>query len=412
MSTSPLDRPLASWTADDVQRLIDGAVEEGQRVEYKELLDLRSRSDRLEALKDLTGPANAVGGWVIFGVPEKKLSDGRVVPGPITPLRDASIQDRLADIAAAGVSPPLNVEMRRIDAPEGFVLVCHVAARSGAPHMIQAYGENCYYRRYGRSTRPIPPDELERMFAELANRERSIVDRLREVPIISRLEGLPGNLVETYPREASPEPRAMWISLIAVPIDAPPVVLKITHDVLESLSQLGGRYLDIGSLFTPDVHGVTADYVEHTRLRLRYRVYRSGIIEIGQGENPGSDGLLIESGWLVRYADNFVRFAGAAYRAIDYAGRVRLYLAFDDGASARLGRGGGLPRHHEPILNADPASSFSDTTVDAMLGESESVIRPLMDWLWTCFGLDRCRLYQDDGTLSEATKLQLHLAGA
>ena len=72
-----LVKPLAEWTAADVQALIDQTVDEAQRLEYKHELDLEPRRNRLEACKDTSGVANATGGVIIYDVAERELDDGR-----------------------------------------------------------------------------------------------------------------------------------------------------------------------------------------------------------------------------------------------------------------------------------------------------------------------------------------------
>jgi hypothetical protein len=54
-----LSKPLTDWTAEDVTALVDERVEEGQRLEFKRELNLETRSQRVEAAKDVSGMANA-----------------------------------------------------------------------------------------------------------------------------------------------------------------------------------------------------------------------------------------------------------------------------------------------------------------------------------------------------------------
>src|SRR4051812_3109173 len=87
---SPLDKRLSEWTSADVERLVAHQVDEGQRLDYKRELHLSSRAEKAEAAKDVSGMANAIGGWILYGVAEETLTDRRVVPRRVEPLRDGS----------------------------------------------------------------------------------------------------------------------------------------------------------------------------------------------------------------------------------------------------------------------------------------------------------------------------------
>ena len=76
-------------TAEHLQRLFDARVAETVSLEYKRELDLGSRSQRLETLKDLTGMANGGGGTVLYGIAEASRAD--TVPDAVYPLTDLKV---------------------------------------------------------------------------------------------------------------------------------------------------------------------------------------------------------------------------------------------------------------------------------------------------------------------------------
>lgn len=98
-------KPLEAVTEGDLKLLIDGAVAEGRRIEFKRDLPGRRDDDKREFLADVTSFANAAGGDLIFGMDE---SGG--VAASITPIAEA---DADAELRGAGASARSSGRQRR-----------------------------------------------------------------------------------------------------------------------------------------------------------------------------------------------------------------------------------------------------------------------------------------------------------
>ncbi len=148
----------------DLVALVDSAIPEGQRLEYKMELHLDKRDQRREALKDLTGMANGGGGTVVFGIAE--TDQDPPAAGEVTPLEDATLVGRLEDIVQDGTSPPLLVEYSSVPcAAGGFVLVVDVERSPLGPVMVEGYGEARYFSRAGTRTSPMSEQQVRDAYA-------------------------------------------------------------------------------------------------------------------------------------------------------------------------------------------------------------------------------------------------------
>ncbi len=70
------NKPLAEIEENDLQELIDTAVRESKDLDYKESLSVELPSEKKEFLSDVSSFANAIGGYLIYGVKENKEDSG------------------------------------------------------------------------------------------------------------------------------------------------------------------------------------------------------------------------------------------------------------------------------------------------------------------------------------------------
>ena len=142
------DEELEAW----VRNLVDDQVSEGPRLDYKQAISLKSERERLEAAKDISSFANEIGGTIIYGIPEDKKSDEIAIPlrpYGIAPIPD--LESRLENIYIDSISPHLpEWRVRKIELtedPQKVVYVVWVPESWVGVHMVEAYGDQKYYRR-------------------------------------------------------------------------------------------------------------------------------------------------------------------------------------------------------------------------------------------------------------------------
>ncbi|MGH9026974.1 MAG: ATP-binding protein [Acidimicrobiia bacterium] len=176
-------------------------IPEGPSVEYKETLDLGSRSERREFLKDLTGMGNGGGGTVMYGIREG--SGDYPVADEILPLSDWSLVGIAEDVVRAGTRPPLLMEQATIPMDTGYVLCIDVQPSPLGPYMVETYGDSRYYMRRGRSVEPMTEHDVRDAYA-LATRardHRSDVWEGHGMPIVPATSDVPWVTVSAVPEE-------------------------------------------------------------------------------------------------------------------------------------------------------------------------------------------------------------------
>lgn len=142
------DEELEAW----VRHLVDDKVSEGPRLDYKQTISLKSEKERFEAAKDISSFANEKGGAIIYGVPEDKKSDEIAIPlKPYGIDLTPDLESRLENIYIDSIAPCLpEWRIRRvklIEYPQKEVYVAWVPESWVGVHMVQAYGDQRYYRR-------------------------------------------------------------------------------------------------------------------------------------------------------------------------------------------------------------------------------------------------------------------------
>ena len=154
---------LETW----IQHLVTDECPESMTLEYKAEQSFNNRA-RLEIAKDVSSFANTRGGTIIYGIPERRISDGmeeKAIPASeygIQPISDFEI--RLENAVTEVISPRLpDLWIKRVPIPRrpGHVVyvVWHPESWLG-PHMVQASGEQSYYKRGLRRTIKMTEPEI------------------------------------------------------------------------------------------------------------------------------------------------------------------------------------------------------------------------------------------------------------
>jgi len=156
----------------DIQELIESETEESITLEFKQQLPQGGDEDRREFLYDVAAMANAAGGFLIFGIAEKRDVQGKPtgVAGQIAGLDSANVPAevaRLDNMIRDGLTPRLTgVMSRMVVQPEGTVLVLSIPRSWNAPHMVSFKQVNKFYGRVASGKYPMSVDEIRRAFSQ------------------------------------------------------------------------------------------------------------------------------------------------------------------------------------------------------------------------------------------------------
>lgn len=166
-----IPKPFDQVTKDDIDSLIVNQVKESRVIEYKESLPTNQDKDKREFLYDVCSFANAAGGDLLYGIVEKRDSDGKPTGIPESALglsvNNASAEVlRLESIMQSGIGPRITgIKPRLIDGfTQGPVLVMRIPKSYAAPHMV-TFQDSCrFYSRNNGGKYIMDVDEIRNAF--------------------------------------------------------------------------------------------------------------------------------------------------------------------------------------------------------------------------------------------------------
>ncbi|EQC1535506.1 AlbA family DNA-binding domain-containing protein [Clostridium botulinum] len=164
-------------TKKDLEDLIENGVMEGKTIEYKKELNCSKDSDKKEFLADVSSFANAVGGYLIFGI-EKDRETG--LPKSLCGLEIDNIDEeirKIESIIRGGISPKLpKLETKYIELDNNnIVLIIKVGRSWLSPHRIVFKGCDKFFSRNTNSKYSLDVDELRTAF----NLSSAITDKIK-----------------------------------------------------------------------------------------------------------------------------------------------------------------------------------------------------------------------------------------
>src|SRR5262249_27607105 len=141
--------------------------------------------DKAEVAKDVSGFANAQGGWLLYGIDEDDSAEPR--PKAVDPISEEGLQTRLENVLDSALEPRASFHAATIQVDGGVVIVVPVEPRLGAPIMVQGYREYRYYRRSGTRTIRMSATEVAEAHATAKGREEALFETLGSLPLKSRI---------------------------------------------------------------------------------------------------------------------------------------------------------------------------------------------------------------------------------
>src|SRR5216683_4007848 len=170
---------LIELDASDIQQLVDDGTEESTTLEYKQQLPQGGDDDRREFLYDVAALANTAGGFLLFGIAEKRDAQSKPtgIAGEIVGVESANLSSevaRLENIIRDSIAPRLSgISSKVLTCGDRTVLVLSVPRSWNTPHMVTFKQANKFYGRVTSGKYPMSIDEIRRSFSQGAELWRS-----------------------------------------------------------------------------------------------------------------------------------------------------------------------------------------------------------------------------------------------
>ncbi len=194
-----LDRPLDSWDFDFVVELVEKFEFEPGIFDFKDAMvgtGDQAYKDRLNAsvAKAACGMANALGGFLIFGVKDRKHSDGLTAAARCTGIpKRGDLRKELSD-RFGRIEPDIHFETTNcIGIPEEddrCLFAAHIPRSPRRPHMADFV---FYVRGAGGTSEPMTVYQVRDQVLETSGRFSRAASLLHEIALWRSLSGRMGN---------------------------------------------------------------------------------------------------------------------------------------------------------------------------------------------------------------------------
>ena len=159
-----IEKSINNITEDDLLLLITNSVRESKKLDYKKELISNAREDKKEFLADISSFANALGGYIIFGIEE----DGGIAKN-LEGLRiadcDAEIL-RLDNLIRDGIEPRIfGISIRPLQLTNGnYVIIIYIPNSWSKPHVVDYDKHWRFYTRNSAGKNPLDYTEVKSLF--------------------------------------------------------------------------------------------------------------------------------------------------------------------------------------------------------------------------------------------------------
>jgi hypothetical protein len=384
--------PVERVGESDLFRLIENAVPESMRLDYKRALSIVNDGEKTEFLKDVSAFANAEGGDLIYGVDE---TDGAASAlGALEGVNPDDLPARLMQIVYDGLEPNVaGVEARAIPlANQKHVVIVRIPKSWSAPHMVTRAGHRRFYQRKGTLNLPMDIEDLRRAFL----RAESVADRLRsyrrdriaeisDVAAVTRMAFPSVAVIHIIPFAAF-EPGAT--ADLTLPARQPHRIEEFAPRCYEHRWNADG-FLAYNETSTPK-----------RKLRLYTQLHRTGVIEIVVSLDTSSNNQSIREIRGVAFGDDVLKRVEQGLKLLTEFMRVPLphavmvSLLHCKDVWLRMETGYWSEDHgpidRDSVLVPEAIFMSFDVPVSRMM-------KPVMDALWNAGGWPMCPLYDEAG---------------
>jgi hypothetical protein len=384
-------RPLRDIRENDVRQLIDSGLTEHLQLEYKGALYDDGERGRREFLLDICMFANAAGGIVLLGVPERRDEQGQPTGAPDpdgvlgldVPNPEAVLNAYDARVMEA-IEERLALESASVDLRDGRrVLAIRVPNSTNKPHSVRHQGHIFFPSRRERQRYHMTVREIKDLVMKTASRLQQAEDLLQESFLeVARPTSLP------------------YLVIGIIPAFFADFLIDVRGESVRRAAALFNRagqpaYGNVDYVFDGLERRENA-YEFTVRLRRNGLVNASLQLPVRQIAGAGNGHILYPAS-IDGHLRSFVLRSTAVYEAagVDAPYVLGMVLRLQEPLVGGYAAMGGLGEVHTPPIPARDYR-FPCMTVDD-LSSTDAVIRPFCDQAHQMFGREGSPSFDAEG---------------
>lgn len=390
-------RSLQDITSAVIQKLVDDEAGEDRFIEYKAALPLASDGEKKEFLADICAFANTSGGYLFFGIEEKRDDNGKTtgVPSNATGIEVPNTDEmtrRIDETIRSGLARVLSgVQIKWVEGFEkGPVLILHIPKSWNAPHMVTFKGTSRFWGRSNASKFQMGVDDIQKAFLapdQLFNTLREF--RFTRLGKIETNEGpcvlndQPKMVLHLVPLNFQNPARALSAAeLFSNTAKFPPLV----HN------GWSGRYNFDGylSYWQTDAKLGVLGYTQ---------AFRNGIIEGVDAFHIREDKSRGKVLYSVTYEETILARTADYLRTMRELGvelPIVAMVSFLNVKGFRLGVGAMRLWQEADAIDREQLI-IPEVLIESFDAKLNSVFRPVFDFVWNACGFDKCYDYDEAG---------------
>ncbi len=368
----------------DLQALVDDQVTEIKTIEYKESLPSNSDSEKKEFLADVSSFANAVGGYLIYGMRENSGIASEVC-GLESIDADAEIR-RLENIIRDGIKPRIpGVAMWAIPLRTlRTAIIIRIPKSWASPHMVAFKNDSKFYSRNSAGKYQLDVSELRTAF----NLSETTTERIRNF----RIERLSKIIAGETPVTLNQNPKIIFH---IVPFGAFNPASRF--DVSSLANDTTGRLQPISAASWNSRHNFDG-YLSFASPLTYLQVFRNGNIEAVNASiiEPDDEGLTIPSLLFEgKLLDALPRFL-SIQRQLGVEPPLFIMLSLLGVSGCRMGVDSRLDSTFGYPIDRD-ALILPEIIVENFECNPSEAMRPIFDAIWNAAGWPRSMNYNENG---------------
>jgi len=380
----------------DIDSLIDNRQSESKILEYKQDLPGETPRSKKEFLADVSSFSNASGGYIIYGIREKrdKSEEKTGLPESVQPIQGSTPDQailRMEQIIRDGITPRLRFQIRSIrgwgsDGNE-FVILLHIPKSFASPHMVVYDRSQKIYSRTSAGKYLLDVHEIRAAFLATDSQHERL-KRFRQ----DRL----GQIIsdEAPIKLASPRRFVIHIIPIASFINNERLNIEAERDVLVNLRPMGVSGWD--HRFNLDGFITYGGNSGDPNCCMSYSLlYFNGVIE-AVVSGIGND-VCLPFEEIINMIIVVIQRYITVIKSYNITTPVVVSAAIlgCKGLRAVFQQGRGEP-NGSCVIDRD-AMILPDVILEEYENDIHTLVRPMLDAIWNMCGMARCSWYDSKG---------------